>query len=107
MNPYGTALVREHRKSRAGHRPSWQNGVGQVNASSSISNGKPSYQLEKALIAARAFCIDLGDLKTAATTVIPTADDALAHQSRFSWTGIVITTTFYESLAVAKLLDRR
>ncbi|MNL06737.1 helix-turn-helix protein [compost metagenome] len=40
-----------------------------------LESGKPSCQLEKALIVARAVGIDLGDLKTVQTVQVPPDDD--------------------------------
>ncbi|WP_127966757.1 helix-turn-helix domain-containing protein [Agrobacterium sp. RS6] len=40
-----------------------------------LESGKPSCQLEKALIVARAVGIDLGDLKTVQTVQVASGDD--------------------------------
>lgn len=49
-----------------------------------LENGKPSCHLEKSLIAARTVGIDLGDLKSATSPVVPEADDDLGFLPRFS-----------------------
>lgn len=79
------ALVREHRKKQGWTQTQLAERCGTGERFIvDLENGKPSCQLEKALIAARTVGIDLGDLKTAAPPVIPEADDALGHLPRFS-----------------------
>jgi len=67
---FGT-LVREHRKKQG-----W--------TQTDLENGKPSCQLEKSLIAAQTVGIDLGDLKSAAQSPTPEADNDLGYLPRFS-----------------------
>lgn len=79
------ALVREHRKKQGWTQTQLAERCGTGERFIvDLENGKPSCQLEKALIAARTVGIVLGDLNTAAQPVNPEADDDLGHLPRFS-----------------------
>ncbi len=78
------ALVREHRKKQGWTQTQLAKRCGTGERFIvDLENGKPSCHLEKSLIAARTVGIDLGDLKSAAQSPTPEADDDLGYLPRF------------------------
>ncbi|MCY0150200.1 helix-turn-helix transcriptional regulator [Hoeflea sp. G2-23] len=79
------ALVRENRKKQGWTQAQLAERCGTGERFIvDLENGKPSCHLEKSLIAARTVGIDLGDLKSATSPVVPEADDDLGFLPRFS-----------------------
>lgn len=79
------ALVREYRKKQGWTQTQLAERCGTGERFIvDLENGKPSCQLEKALIAARTVGINLGDLNSAPPSPAPAADDDLGYLPRFS-----------------------
>lgn len=79
------ALVREHRKKQGWTQTQLAERCGTGERFIvDLENGKPSCQLEKALIAARTVGIDFGDLNAAVVIAPAPADDDLGYLPRFS-----------------------
>jgi y4mF family transcriptional regulator len=79
------ALVREHRKKQGWTQTQLAERCGTGERFIvDLENGKPSCQLDKALIAARTVGINLGDLNSATPSPTPATDDDLGYLPRFS-----------------------
>lgn len=79
------ALVREYRKKQGWTQTQLAERCGTGERFIvDLENGKPSCQLEKALIAARTVGVNLGDLNSISSLPIPAPDDDLDYLPRFS-----------------------